>query len=278
MSTVDRYLMCKPVYFNVSYVINPWMAGNLYGVSAERSRLQWERLCDAVAALAQVELIAPEPGLPDMIFTANAGLPVGGKVLLSRFRHPERQSEERLFESWFDSQGFEVRRLPSDVAFEGAGDAAIDRDHVVLWAAQGFRSDRESHPYLSRLLDLEVLSVHLIDPRFYHLDTCFCPLENGYLLYYEGAFDEQSRHLIQSRYAKEKLIALTEEDAERFACNAVNIGESIILNGASENLIRQLASANFQVISVDLSEFIKSGGAAKCLTLRLSEPHPNSRL
>src|SRR5438445_2375964 len=152
-----------------------------------------------------------------MVFTANAGLAVGKKFALSRFLPRERRGEEPYFKKWFNKQGFEIFELPPDLPFEGAGDALLDRQGTCLWAGYGFRSELDSHPYLARWLDLEVISLRLIDPRFYHLDTCFCPLEGGWLLYYPQSFDAYSNRLIESRIAAEKRIAVEETDAVRFA-------------------------------------------------------------
>ena len=209
-----------------------------------------------------------------MVFTANAGVVVGKNFVLSRFLHRERQGEEPHFKKWFEKQGFEVFELPADLPFEGAGDALMDREGGSLWAGYGFRSELDSHPHLARWLNIEVLSLRLIDPRFYHLDTCFCPLEGGWLLYYPQAFDAYSNRLIEQRIAPEKRLAVTEADAVRFACNSVNIERRVIVNQVSAELRGRLEAAGFEVVETPLTEFMKSGGAAKCLTLRLTEPEP----
>ncbi len=223
---------------------------------------------------AEIERIAPVPGLPDMVFTANAGLAVGAKFVLSRFLHRERQGEQEHFRKWFQQHGFEVFELPPDLPFEGAGDALLDRQGTCLWAAYGFRTELDAHPYLARWLDLEVVSLRLINPRFYHLDTCFCPLEGGWLVYYPQAFDAYSNRLIEQRVPTERRVPVSEADVVRFACNAVNVGRRLLVNQMSLELRQRLEDAGFAVIETPLNEFIKSGGAAKCLTLRLTEPAP----
>ena len=277
MSEPARYLMCKPTYFNVSYVINPWMAESVNRVSIERSEQQWNQLRDLIAKHARIELISPQPGLPDMVFTANAGLVFNGKAVLSRFRYSERNGEEKHFEDWFESQRYRVYRLPPGLPFEGAGDALLDRTRELCWAGYGLRSAVESHPHVSRWLELQVISLRLIDERFYHLDTCFCPLNDGYLLYYPWAFDQESRRQIALHFPKSKRIVVTQLDATKFACNAINLGDQVFLNEAGPDLTRQFVRAGFKVVQIGLSEFIKAGGAAKCLTLRLDETYPASR-
>ncbi|HTL58526.1 MAG TPA: TIGR00300 family protein [Candidatus Limnocylindrales bacterium] len=274
MASPERFLMCPPDLYEVDYVINPWMEGNIHKSSREMAIQQWRGLHQILQKRAEVEQIAPQPGLPDMVFTANAGVAVGRRCVLSRFLYRERQGEEEHFKHWFKKHGFEVFELPADLPFEGAGDALLDRAGACLWAGYGFRSELDSHPYLARWLDIEVLSLRLIDPRFYHLDTCFCPLEGGWLIYYPQAFDAYSNRLIEQRVPANKRIAIGEADAVRFACNAVNIGRNIVVNETSAELQERLASAGFQAIQTPLNEFIKSGGAAKCLTLRLTEPEP----
>ncbi|HIK23033.1 MAG TPA: TIGR00300 family protein [Thermosynechococcus sp. M3746_W2019_013] len=272
MSSTLRFLMCPPTHYEVDYVINPWMEGNIHKSSRDRAQQQWQKLYEIIHARATVELIEPQPGWPDMVFTANAGLVLGDRVVLSRFYHPERQGEEPYFKAWFESQGYQVFELPKQVPFEGAGDALLDREGRWLWAGYGFRSELDSHAYLAKWLDIEVLSLRLMDERFYHLDTCFCPLTDGYLLYYPPAFDAYSNRLIELRVPADKRIAVQETDAVNFACNAVNIDRTVILNCASQELKSALAQRGFEVVETPLTEFLKAGGAAKCLTLRVSEP------
>jgi lysine-ketoglutarate reductase/saccharopine dehydrogenase-like protein (TIGR00300 family) len=264
--------MCAPDHYDVDYVINPWMEGNIHKSSRDRAVEQWQDLYHILKQHAIVDLVKPAKGWPDMVFTANAGLVLGDNVVLSRFLHKERQGEEPYFQTWFEENGYTVNLLPKDLPFEGAGDALLDREGRWLWAGYGFRSELDSHPYLAKWLDIEVLSLRLIDERFYHLDTCFCPLANGYLLYYPGAFDSYSNRLIELRVAPEKRIAIAEADAVNFACNAVNVDSIVIMNKASDNLKSRLNEVGFQIIETPLTEFLKAGGAAKCLTLRVTEP------
>src|SRR5579883_823938 len=272
MTSQISFLMCPPDYYDVDYVINPWMEGNIHRSSRDRSVEQWEGLHHILKQHAIVGLVKPQKGWPDMVFTANAGLVLGNNVVLSRFFHIERQGEEPFCKAGFSDHGFTVHELPKDLPFEGAGDALFDREGRWLWAGYGFRSELDSHPYLARWLDIEVLSLRLMDERFYHLDTCFCPLTDGYLLYYPPAFDAYSNRLIEMRVPEAKRIAIAEEDAVNFSCNAVNIDHTIVLNKASNKLKQRLAAAGFQVIETPLTEFLKAGGAAKCLTLRVTEP------
>ncbi len=274
MPPKNRFLLCPPDHYQVHYVINPWMEGNIDRSRHAQAVAQWEGLHRVLHDIAEVEIVQPEKGWPDMVFTANAGLVLGDKAVLSRFFHPERQGEEPHFKHWFEAHGFQVFELPPDLPFEGAGDALRDREKPWLWAGYGFRSELDTHAYLADWLDIEVVSLRLIDPRFYHLDTCFCPLEGGSLLYYPPAFDAYSNRLIELRVPAEKRIALAEPDALQFACNAVNAGKTVVMSQASDRLKAQMAEHGFNIIETLLTEFIKAGGAAKCLTLRLNEPVP----
>jgi lysine-ketoglutarate reductase/saccharopine dehydrogenase-like protein (TIGR00300 family) len=264
--------MCPPHHYEVDYVINPWMEGNIHKSSRDRAAEQWDKLHFVLKDHAAIDLIDPQQGVPDMVFTANAGLVLGDTVVLSRFYHKERQREEPFFKQWFEQQGYQVYELPKDLPFEGAGDALLDREGRWLWAGYGFRSELDSHPYLAKWLDIEVLSLRLMDERFYHLDTCFCPLNNGYLLYYPPAFDAYSNRLIEMRVPEAKRIPVSEADAVNFACNAVNLDRTIVMNQASDELKQRLANLGFEVVETPLTEFLKAGGAAKCLTLRVTEP------
>ena len=269
--TEPTFLMCAPKLYEVDYVINPWMAGNVHRASRETAEAQWERLHCALGRVAKVMLVEPQPGWPDMVFTANAGLVRGGKVAVSRFLHPERQGEETHFRKWFGDLGFAVSDMPSAIPFEGEGDALFEPEGSRLWAGHGVRTLQSSHSRLAELWGVEVISLRLVDPRFYHLDTCFCPLKGGYLLYFPAAFDAESNAKIEARVSKEFRIPVAEVDAVRFACNAINVGQYILLNEISGELLQRLESCGFSVVQVQLTEFLKAGGAAKCLVLRLSE-------
>ncbi len=276
MTDPVRILMCAPNHYDVDYVINPWMEGNIHRSSRELAQAQWNKLYEVLKNYAAVDLVEPQPGWPDMVFAANAGLVLGDTVVLSRFFHPERQGEEPYFQKWFEDRGYGVHTLPKSLPFEGAGDALLDRSGRWLWAGYGFRSELDSHPYLAKWLDVEVLSLRLVDRRFYHLDTCFCPLTDGDLLYYPPAFDTYSNHLIELRVPAEKRIPIDELDAVNFACNAVNVDRVVVMNKASDRLKQTLSDRNFTVVETPLTEFLKAGGAAKCLTLRVTEPRQQS--
>jgi N-dimethylarginine dimethylaminohydrolase len=268
----DRFLMCAPDHFEVSYVINPWMEGNIARGDSKAAVRQWTALFRLIGKVAAVEQIYGAAGVPDMVFTANAGVVLDNKVVLSRFRHPERQGEEAHFARWFAAQGCDVLTLPADLPFEGAGDALLDRGMSLLWMGHGHRSDQACAAPVAAWLDIEVQALKLVDERFYHLDTCFCPLEGGYLMYYPAAFDAASQASIAARVPAEYRIPVTDADALNFACNAVNCGRHVFLNKASAALTGELRSRGFVVRQTPLTEFMKAGGSAKCLTLKLSEP------
>ena len=274
MPLSTRFLMCPPEYFDVAYVINPWMNDNVHQIDRLAAQRQWRALYDTVCRYAKVRLLRPEPGSPDMVFTANAGLVYERSFILSRFRHEERQSEEPYFADWFDEHGYDVTTCPAELYFEGAGDALFDRDAPLLWMGFGQRSASGAQAYITTALQtaghaIEVVALELRNARYYHLDTCFCPLSGGYLLYYPAAFSDLALAAIAARVPIDRRIAVNAEDAARFACNAVNIGSTLILNQASNALVATLADHGFQVEQCALTEFMKAGGAAKCLTLAL---------
>ena len=267
----ERFLMCAPRHFEVAYVINPWMEGNIARGSKPAAAAQWQGLSALLRRYAEVDCIDGEPGVPDLVFTANAGLVLERRVLLAAFRHAERRPEEAYFSRWFSSHGFEVLTLPRGVYFEGAGDALFDRRLPILWMGHGHRTDEAAAAVIARLFDVDVVPLRLVNPRFYHLDTCLCPLDGGVLMYYPDAFDQASQQRIAALVPPELRIAVDAADAAAFACNAVNTGRHVILNQASDALAGTLAAHGYQLHQTPLSEFMKAGGSAKCLTLKLSE-------
>ncbi|MGE3808951.1 MAG: dimethylarginine dimethylaminohydrolase family protein [Gemmataceae bacterium] len=260
-----RILMCPPDFYGIEYEINPWMSRSRNSDN-ELARQQWRTLHDTLVGLGvRVELMTPHQGVPDLVFTANAGLVFKERVFLSSFRHEVRAREEPYFEAWFKEHGFQVERLPEGMYFEGAGDALFGG--AVLFAGYRIRSDVHGHQHLAKQLNRLVLPLELVDERFYHLDTCFCPLAPGQAIYFPPAFDEYGRKVLQANISK--LIEVEEAEAVRFACNAVVVGKTVVLNTGCERLERSLQEWGYQTRPTPLDEFIKAGGSAKCLTLRL---------
>jgi N-dimethylarginine dimethylaminohydrolase len=289
-----RYLMCPPRHFAVTYSINPWMDPKAWADSgqalAATAARQWAGLRRALAAAgAKVETLAPVAGLPDLVFTANAAVVLDGKALTARFRHAERQGEQPVFAAAFaalKARGLidEIVAMPQGVALEGAGDCIFDRQRGMFWMGCGFRSDAAAAAVVERTFGLPCVALQLADPSFYHLDTCFCALPCGAVLYYPGAFTPEALEAIHQRVAPEQRIALDRADADRFAANAVAFGNVIVLSSCTEALKRALERRGYAVVKTPLHAFLCSGGSACCLTLRLdhrsaggadlSRPHP----
>ncbi len=270
--TRDKILMCRPDHFTVDYVINPWMAGHASSLDIALAKTQWQELRETIEEYAEVAEIEPQPGLPDLVFTANAGAVYGNKAIASHFMPHERRPEEVHYKKWFLDNDFDLLKLDEKIGFEGAGDCLFDREGPWLWTGYGYRTEIEAHAEIQKFFDVDLVSIKLTDSRFYHIDTCFCPLTGGFLMYHPPAFDFDSRIAIESRIPPHKRIIVDTMDAGNFACNAINVGDTVILNKASDALKARLMLAGFRVREVGLSEFLKAGGSAKCLTLKLLEP------
>lgn len=268
---MNRLLMAPPTHYGVEYEINPWMSRGRPAVP-ELAAEQWLGLRRLLTERmdAHVEEVAPQPGLPDMVFTANAGLVLGRRVILSRFRYAERQREAAFFRTWFEQHGFEVEQLPEGLHFEGEGDALFSGN--LLFAGYHFRTDIAAHQQVGEIFGCQVLSLHLVDPRFYHLDTCFCPLSTSVAAYFPGAFDEYGCRVIENRF--ERSIRISPEDASRFAANAVVLGRRVACNWGCPTFESDLIDAGFEPHSTPLDEFLKAGGSAKCLVLHLDRASP----
>jgi N-dimethylarginine dimethylaminohydrolase len=257
--------MCPPDFYGIEYEINPWMSRSRASDPA-RARQQWRDLHDMLVRLGvQIELMEPQPSLPDLVFTANAGLVFQKRFFSPRFRHAVRAREEPFFDAWFAAHGFTVEHLPEGTFFEGAGDALFCGD--TLFAGYRIRSDVRGHQEIGKAIGRQVLPMELVDPRFYHLDTCFCPLAPGEAIYFPPAFDEYGRKVLESHIPR--LVPVEEAEATRFGCNAVVVGKTVVTNTGCEALAASLRGLGYQTRSTELDEFIKAGGSAKCLTLRL---------
>ncbi|MBT3922771.1 MAG: amidinotransferase [Nitrospina sp.] len=267
---ISRFLMCPPDYFGVNYSINPWMVGNLGRVDIEKANKQWQKLLESLSKYAEIELLSPQPHLPDMVFTANAGLVRENAFIPSHFQHSERRPEEPHFKNWFLEKGYQINDLTSPVYFEGEGDALIHSENNQLWIGYGFRTDPQSSDRIQKLFPIRIVLLHLVDPRFYHLDTCFCLLPGGKVMYYPKAFSRDSLQSIEKYFSAQNRIEIDEEDAIHFSCNAIVVQNNLILNHASTGLMSKLQSLGFRVVLNPVSEFLKAGGGNKCLALSLS--------
>jgi arginine dihydrolase len=260
-----RYLMCPAKHFGVLYEINPWMSREV-PADPVRSLQQWEHLVDTLRdAGAEVETIDPVDGLPDMVFTANAGLVWGERFVSSRFRHAERAGEVVGFNRWFTKHGSRVTKLPGDPLFEGAGDALPFRDRIV--AGYRIRSEFDAHTALAKTIDTEVLSVELVDQRFYHLDLTFCPLDDRRALVFPEAWDHYGRDVMKALVPEP--VVLEPDEALAFSANSVVIGDTIVMPACSSRLEGELRSTGFDVRVCAVDEFQKAGGGVRCLTLAL---------
>jgi N-dimethylarginine dimethylaminohydrolase len=265
---MNRLLVCPPDHFSVEYEINPWMRLS-NKVHPQRARDQWHGLMQVLEKDIGVvlERMKPVPGLPDMVFTANAGAVCGRRAVPSRFRHPERQREEPYFEAWFRQDGYEVTRLEENLYFEGAGDLLGFPE--AWFGGYRQRSDIRAYVRLSERFGREIIPVELVDSRFYHLDTCFCPLSGGELLYYPPAFDAYAQAVIADRIEEKRRLVVAEPEALRFACNAVCVNKHVVLPAGCPRTVAMLEACGYQSHSLPLDEFMKAGGSAKCLTLAL---------
>lgn len=265
-----RYLMCRPEYFTVSYSINPWM-DPAKPTSTAKAVEQWQKLYDTYIELGhQVELIDPAPGLPDMVYTANGGFLIDGVAYGPLFRFEERAGEAPLFIDWFRDAGFNVA-VPEEVN-EGEGDFLLVGDTIL--AGTGFRSTGNSHEEVARVFGKEVVSLTLVDPRFYHLDTAIAvldPVEEAgmpaNIAYLPAAFSDESRAELERRYPD--AILVSDEDGAVFGLNSASDGLNVIISPRATGFEKQLRERGYNPILIDLSELLLGGGGAKCCTLEL---------
>ncbi len=278
-NNAPRILMCRPKHFGVTYAINPWMDPKSWASEAKSltaaARREWRALHARLKDLgAEIALVPPEPGLPDLVFTANSAVVMDGKALLARFRHPERQGEEPVFRRAFEklqAKGLiaEILELPDGVFMEGAGDCVFDATRQLYWMGHGPRSSLTARPYVEDMLGVETVALRLADPRFYHMDTALNPLSGGELIYVPEAFTDEGLAEIHARVQPELRIAVAPEDAAHLAANAVCIDDAIVMSRCGDELRERLGERGYRVIETSLASFARSGGSAFCLTLRL---------
>jgi N-dimethylarginine dimethylaminohydrolase len=271
-----RFLMCRPDNFDVFYEINPWMQSEVKP-DTEKAIIQFEGLVETLtAAGAEIEFMPPVPGLPDLVFTANAGIVNGRQFVPAAFRHAERQGETAYDEAWFKERGYTVTPLPVGMCHEGAGDAlpfvlpgeaGQPEPAMALVSGYRFRSDFSSHAQLSRLVGAPVRSVELVDERMYHLDLTFCPLDDRHAIIAPVGLDSYGLAVL-GELVPEPLI-LEDDEATAFAANSVVVGSNIVMASCPPRVGRILEGWGFSIAEADVGEFLKAGGGCRCLTLAL---------
>ncbi len=265
-----RYLMCPPVHFGVLYEINPWMHKEVV-VDRDRAHEQWKGLVATLrGAGAEVVVAEPDPAVPDMVFTANAGIvncraDAPHQFVPAHFRFPERQPETEIFARWFAGQGFTVDRLPVALAHEGAGDALPFRGSLL--SGYRFRSDLPATAELARLTGAAVRAVELVDERLYHIDLTFCPLDDRRAMAAPMGWDRYGRTVVEALVPEP--LWLTDDEALAFSANSVVVGSTVVMATTPPRVGRQLEAWGFDVVTCDVSEFLKAGGGCRCLTLAL---------
>lgn len=261
-----KILMCRPDFYGINYAINPWMSIQ-HKVNQTTAISQWEKLYNTLLNCgAKILLVDPVSGWPDMVFTANAGLLYKDKIILSHFKFKERQGEQSYFYEWFNKNGFTVLNpdYSKEPFFEGAGDALLAGD--TLFAAYGFRTNRDFYEQAKYIDHSKIIFCELADPYFYHLDTCFCPINDKLAIWYPDAFTKASQKSMQENI---ELIPVKEDEARRFACNAVVLGNHVVLPAECPNISAELEKRGMTVHACEMNEYLKAGGACKCLTLRI---------
>ena len=262
-----QILMCAPTFFDIEYEINPWMHKENQ-VDPDEAAKQWRALYNIYTEKLgwDVQLIEPVKGLPDMVFTANGALVFGGKVILPHFRYKERRGETEKFRAWFEAAGYQDIYLPNNF-FEGEGDALIFDDRI-LFGGSPWRSSRPAHTEVGKVLGVDAHPLELIDPRFYHLDTCLTIVDSDTVAVYPKAFSQKS--LAEIHELVPNVIEAGDKDALEYGLNAIsNDGKSIVIPENARDLIEQYEAKSLNVYPTPISEFQKSGGGVKCLTLEL---------
>ena len=263
-----RFFLTKASQFQIKYSINSWMNPKNQ-VDLNEAQKQWNSLLETYKQLgAQVEVFEPLKGWPDSVFIGDSIFLYGKQAIASRFRYPERSGEVEPVAERFQARGYQVHTLPDGLFFEGNGDAVAWND--MIFNGYGVRSDRKALDFISKALGVKIVPIRLLSPHF-HVDTCVCPLDDHTLAYVPSGMDDESLNQIRSLSAD--LIEIDQEEALLLACNSMALDRTVILSTPNApKFHKELEKANFEVLPLNLSEFSKSGGGAKCLTLEAYKP------
>lgn len=270
---IKEVLMCKPLHFSISYIINPWM--KVGSEDKNLAKIQWQKLYQTYVDLGiKVNIVDQKSHVPDMVFATDQGIVRGKKVVMSNFRFKERRAERKPYSQWFKKNGFDLEYIPDRAHFEGNGECLffgpLRREaSQKLLIGIGFRASLETCKYLKKALKIEVVPLELINPFFYHLDTALFVLNKETVFYYPGAFSKKSKNILKKLVPN--LIELSDFEANNFAANSVVTDHTVVLNKTLPQFRRQLEKLGYRTIEVDISEFAKAGGGAHCLTNILKE-------
>lgn len=267
---LSKVLVCSPTHFDVSYAINPWMKPGT--VDKDRARMQWQQLVSMYQTLGvTVTVIDQQEGLPDMVFAADQGIIVGNTVIASNFRYQERQGEQEAYRWWFQKQQYRIETLPKDATIEGHGECLFFQD--MLFVGIGFRANKQACGYLREFLKMSVIALELVNPAFYHLDTCLFILNETTAFYYPKAFSLSSQKLLKKYISH--LLPFSDEEASSFAANSAVTNHHVVLPSGIPTFRKKLVTLGYTPVVVDISEFIKAGGGMHCLTGILEETYRN---
>src|SRR5260221_275504 len=259
MLQIKEVLLCKPSYFEVNYVINPWMKPGT--VNKHLAMVQWNKLLKTLIKLKiKVNIIDQKKGFPDMVFAADQAIFKDGIGVLSNFRFNERKGETNYYKKWFKNKKIKLNILPKNVYFEGGGESIWHTDNLLV--GTGFRNSKNIKKHLSGIFNKKVYEIELINPYFYHLDTCLFSL-NDFIFYYPPAISEKSKRVLKK--LSSKLIPITKKEVFNFAANSLSIGNFVITQKGNPKLIQKIKNLGFKPIELDLGEFMKAGGGIHCL-------------
>lgn len=261
---MKKVLLCRPLFYQVNYQINPWM--KIGSVDPKLAMKQWLALKNTYQDLGlNVDIIDQVEGLPDMVFAADQGIPTENGILISNFKYNQRQKETQVYKNWFKQNSYQIFKLPKTCLFEGGGESAFYGN--TLFVGTGFRTSIISIPEIKKITKLNVIPLSLIDNRFYHLDTCLFCLNDNTAFYYPSAFSDQSQNILKKQIPQ--LIKLSEQDALNFAANSIVIGKNVLCQKGSFDFESYIQNRGYKIIKLDVGEFIKAGGGIHCLSLFL---------
>ncbi len=235
-------------------------------VDPERTHEEFDNLKNIYKKIGlDVWIMDPEPGLPDMVYTANCGFVIDNLFIKANFRYQQRRKESDFAEKLFRQKKFKIATLPSNVYFEGQGDLFF-RDGK-FFAAYGRRTSKKAIGHLENILGEKIITFMVKkDPYFFHLDTCFAPLGKGKVIIHPASFSNDDIDKIKKNFRK--VITVSKKDNPFFCCNIVATDDAVIVGkGMSKDIKRTLEKEGLKVFETPMNEYFKGGGSVKCTTL-----------
>ncbi|WP_216827716.1 dimethylarginine dimethylaminohydrolase family protein [Alkalihalobacterium elongatum] len=267
---LKKVILCEPEHMTIRQVINDTQKHfQNEGIHVERSLQQHKLFVETLLNHGiDVVLLSPLEKYPEQVFTRDIGFTLGQTIFVAEMAHDVRKGEEEILKTWLKDSKISYYNLVGD-EIEG-GDVIIDQSTVFVGLSN--RTNEAAINHLRSLLpQFEVVTVPFTE-KYLHLDCVFNVISPNEALIFPEALEQKEIDILGERY---DLIEVSEEEQFTLGTNVLSIGNKKIISlPINKQVNKQLRDRGFEVIEVDITEIIKSGGSFRCCTLPVLREQP----